>query len=289
MKKLLSVVILILLTALPVQAEPLRIVTDIAPVRALVRAVAGDQVTVAVLVGAGAEPHEFVLRPSQARELQQADAVFWVGPTLAHWLEKTLTNLGGEVPQLALETVAGTRRLPMRWQSGAMDPHFWLDPQNAALWVGEIARVLAKVDPVNAAQYQENAAAALGRIAQAESDAARVLAPLAKQPYLVFHDAYQYFETRFGLSPLGTVTTAEGVAPSAAAIAKARDLLQGADARCLLYVPDANQKLIAAVTETAPVRLVSLDPLGWDVQGGDFTYAQLLAHLVDGYAGCLGR
>lgn len=289
MKKLLSSVVIILFSALSLQAEPLRIVTDIALVRALVESVAGDHAQIDVLVGPAASPHDFALRPSQARGLQQANLVFWVGPALTPWLQKSLANLGGDARHVALEQIAGTRRLPMRGQAGGMDPHVWLDPQNAVLWLAEIAKVLAKVDPDNAALYRENAAVALGRIAAAQVQAERVLIPLAGRPYLVFHDSYQYFEARFGLSPLGAVSMADGIAPSASAVFKARALLQDAKARCLFYEPDANRKLIDAVTEGVQVNLVSLDPLGRDVAGGEYTYPQLLAHVVAGFADCLGK
>ncbi len=286
MQKFLCAIVVVFLGALPLRAETLRIVTDIAPVQALVAAVTGDGAAVSVLVGPADSPHDFALRPSQARGLQQADVVFWVGPELTHWLEKTLSNLGDNAKRVALSQVAGTRRLPMRGQAGAVDPHFWLDPQNAALWLSEIAQVLAGIDPQNAALYRLNATAEQARIAALETETAQKLAAVAERPYLVFHDSYQYLETRFGLSPLGAITSGEGIAPSASAIAKARAKLHAADVRCLLYEPDANRKLIAAVTEGAPVRQVILDPLGNGVAGG---YTGLLRYWREGFVGCLAN
>jgi zinc transport system substrate-binding protein len=286
MQKFLCAIVVVFLGALPLRAESLRIVTDIVPVQALVAAVAGDRAVVSVLVGPADSPHDFALRPSQARGLQQADVVFWVGPELTHWLKKTLSNLGDNAKRVALSQVAGTRRLPMRGQAGAVDPHFWLDPQNAVRWLSEITRVLVETDPQNAVLYRKNADAEQARIAMLETEAAQILAPLAKRPYLVFHDSYQYLETRFGLSPLGAITSGEGIPPSASAIARARAELRAADVRCLLSGPDANRNLIDAVTEGAPVKRVMLDPLGNGVAGG---YTGLLRYWVDGFAGCLAN
>ncbi len=286
MQKILYSLVTVLFGVLPLRAAPLQIVTDIAPVQALVSAVTGDRAAVSVLVGPADSPHDFALRPSQARGLQQADVVFWVGPELTHWLEKSLSNLGGGAPRVALAQVAGTRRLPMRGQAGAVDPHFWLDPQNATLWLSEIARVLAGIDPQNAAYYRKNAKVEGFRIAALETGSAQKLAALAGRPYLVFHDSYQYLEARFGLSPLGAVTSGEGIPPSASALVRVRAKLRDADVACLLYEPDANRHLIDAVTEGAPVKRVVLDPLGNGVAGG---YTGLLRYWVDGFVRCLAE
>lgn len=168
-----------------------------------------------------------------------------------------------------------------------VDPHVWLDPQNGQLWLGQIAEALAELDPDNAAQYRENAAAAQAELAALEEDIAETLAPVKSRPFIVFHDAYHYFEARFDIEARGAISENDARAPGAARVSELRDLVAESGAKCVFAEPQFNPGLIAAVTEGQGTGTGTLDPLGADLEPGAALYADLLRGMAENMAACL--
>lgn len=168
-----------------------------------------------------------------------------------------------------------------------VDPHVWLDPQNGQLWLGQIAEALAELDPDNAAQYRENAAAAQAELAALEEDIAETLAPVKNRPFIVFHDAYHYFEARFDIEARGAISENDARAPGAARVSELRDLVAESGAKCVFAEPQFNPGLIAAVTEGQGTGTGTLDPLGADLEPGTALYADLLRGMAENMAACL--
>ena len=165
---------------------------------------------------------------------------------------------------------------------GPTDPHAWLDPQNARLWTDAIAQVLAEADPAQAALYLANAEAARAEIAAAEAEAAAILAPVAGRPYAVFHDAYQYFEARFGVAPVAAIALGDAADPGPQRVAAVRDAVAAAGVRCIFAEPQMNPALIATVAEGSGARAGTIDPLG------GASYPDLLRAIARDMAACLG-
>jgi len=165
---------------------------------------------------------------------------------------------------------------------GPTDPHAWLDPQNARLWTDAIAQALAEADPAQAALYLANAEAARAEIAEAEAEAAAILAPVAGRPYAVFHDAYQYFEARFGVAPVAAIALGDAADPGPQRVAAVRDAVAAAGVRCIFAEPQMNPALIATVAEGSGARRGTIDPLG------GASYPDLLRAIARDMAACLG-
>jgi zinc transport system substrate-binding protein len=167
------------------------------------------------------------------------------------------------------------------------DGHVWLDPENARKMVAEIARVLADADPANAETYKANADKSDAAIVALSGDIARELEPAKGKPYVVFHDAYQYFERRFELSALGSITLNPEAKPSAKRLTEIRKKLEALSASCVFSEPQFQPKLIAAVTEGTSARSGILDPEGALVEPGPRAYETLLRNLATGLKTCL--
>ena len=167
------------------------------------------------------------------------------------------------------------------------DPHVWLDPRNSQLWLGQIAEALIKLDPENAAQYRENAETAQAALAALEDDIAETLAPVKDRPFIVFHDAYHYFEARFDIEALGAISENDARAPGAARVAELRGVVADSGAKCVFAEPQFNPGLIAAVTEGQGTGTGTLDPLGADLVPGAALYADLLRGMAQNMADCL--
>ena len=166
-----------------------------------------------------------------------------------------------------------------------MDPHLWLDPENAVIWLSLIAEELARLDPANADTYRSNAATAAAAIeAQATANAAR-LSALSDLEFLTAHDAYQYFEVRFGLTSHAAVTDSDD---QDAGPAHLREVLAGSPGLgCFVIEPSTPKSSITLVTETLNIPAVTIDPLGADLPLGAGHYASLMESLTAGFETCL--
>lgn len=282
--------------------KPLSIVASIKPVHALVAGVMGDLGTPHLLLAAPTSAHHFTLKPSQARALQNADIVFWIGPGMEQPLTKALATLAADAQSVALDDSAGlvlfdfdddghddhgTKDKHDGHGGHGINPHIWLDPFNAQIMLGVIADHLGKADPVNARAYQANADAMRQTFAQLQIDIARQLAPFAESEFLVLHDAHIYFERRFGMRAHAAITTEPDVMPTAAKIKKLRHDLESHPMDCIFGEPFLGQKAVRLTAEGNDIRIGQLDPLGSQLPAGASLYADLLKSYAAAFKGCL--
>ena len=169
------------------------------------------------------------------------------------------------------------------------DPHAWLDPENGALWLGLIAEELARIDPENADTYRANAAAGQAEIAAASEAAGAALAPFSDLRFVVFHDAYQYYEERFGLSVAGAISLGDASDPSPARIAAIRDLVADEGITCVFSEPQFNPGIVRTVFEGSTAQTAVIDPLGVDLPLGPGLYPALIEEIAKDIAGCAAR
>ena len=241
-----------------------------------------------LLVRGAASPHGGALRPSGARALQAAHIVFWAGPGLERFLEKPIGALAGRARVIALAETPGLGE-PASHASGIPDPHVWLNPVNARDVVEAAAKVLAEIDPGNAATYRANAGRLSERLDALDRDLDARLAPVRDVPYLVFHDAYGHFEARYGLTSVGAMTRNPEIAPGARRLAQLRRLIAERGVACLFTEPQFPPALARTVTGGATVRIATLDPLGAALAPGPEAYFTLMRALADDLTACLRR
>lgn len=170
-----------------------------------------------------------------------------------------------------------------------VDPHAWLDPQNAKVWTDAIAQALSAADPDNAATYARNATDARAEIDALLAEIAATLASVRDRPFIVLHDAYHYFEHRFGVEAVGAISLSDASPPGPARVAEIRDVLAGSGAACVFAEPQFASGLVETVTEGSSARTVSLDPLGSQLEPGPDLYPRLIRGIADVLADCLGR
>ncbi|CUW40406.1 High-affinity zinc uptake system protein ZnuA [Magnetospirillum sp. XM-1] len=282
----------------PVRAEAPDVLVSIKPLHSLVAAVMAGVGEPGLIVAGSASPHGYAMKPSDARAAERAKLVVWVGPALESWLERPMAR---RKDGLAMLSLPGLIRLDAReggaWDShdhdhhgkhqDETDPHVWLDPRNAQLLAGAVAERLAALDPANAPRYAANAEALKRRLAALDAEIAAQLAPVAKRPYVVFHDAHQYFEARYGLSPAGAITVDPERPPGAKRMAQLRDRLKATGASCVFGEPGAPSATAAALAEAAGARMGRLDPEGLLVAAGPDSYVQQMKGLAGALAECL--
>ncbi len=168
-----------------------------------------------------------------------------------------------------------------------LDPHAWLDPVNARVWLAAIAETLAEIDPENAGTYRANAEAGRADLAGLIADIEARMAPLSGQPFVVFHDAYQYFETRFGLSSAGAISLGDASQPSAGRVAEIQQVMAESGAVCVFSEPQFDPGLVATVADGADVRTEVIDPLGQGLEPGADFYPMLIEGVAQSFGACL--
>lgn len=167
------------------------------------------------------------------------------------------------------------------------DPHAWLDPANAQVWLAAIAAELSRLDADNAATYTANAEAAIARIAALDAEVAQILAPAQGKPLIVYHDAYGYFAAHYGLSIFGSVALGDATAPGAARLSDLRAGIDAGTPLCLFPEAQHDAGLIAQLAEGSKATVgAALDPNGSTLDPGPDAYATLLRNLAQSIADC---
>lgn len=277
-------------------ADPPNVVVSIKPIEAIVGAVMRGVGTPYLIIRGSGSPHSYPLRPSDARALSNADAIFRIGPDLDVFLEKPLAAIATKATIVTLIDVEGLTLWPLRtsgsWKEhgathGAIDSHVWLDPANAAAMARAVAEVLGAIDPANAATYRANATRLGVDLDALDAELRGTLAPVREAPYVVFHDAYQYFERAYGLNAVGAVTISPERAPGARRVTEIRAVITSLGARCLFSEPQFEPAIAAAIVEDTGARTGVLDPLGAAVAPDPDGYGALMRGLARALVDCL--
>lgn len=324
MRNFIALFMIALITPLAGRAEPPRVITDIAPIHSLVAQVMQGVAAPDLLIPPGSSPHGYALRPSQARNLAKADIVVWVGPEQTPWLAETIQTLAPNAHGLALLDTEGTLTLAYREEAefsheeegheeegheeegheegedhededghdhhdhhDGIDPHAWLDPQNAQVWLTHIATTLSQVDPANAERYRANARDGIANLKEIEAQIVQQLSPL-NRGYLTFHDAYQYFETRFEIPAVGSLSPSDATSPGPARLSALRDVVASRDIVCLFSEPQLSRKKAEVLASDLNLRIGSLDPIGASYAPGPELYRAMLMGLAGSLSDCLG-
>jgi len=287
------------------QAAVPRVVVSIAPIHSLVAGVMDGVAEPELIVSANSSPHGYLLKPSQARSLQRADVIVWVGESVEGFLVRPLANFDASKTVIELMDEQGMHLLESReggvWQAGQdershddhhdhgnTDGHLWLDPQNAKTIIKVIVAQLAKLDAQHADRYQANGERLQQALTELDQQLKQKLVAVSQIPYLVFHDAYQYFEQRYGLMPIGAIMTGAEHKPGARRIKQVRERAQEEQTRCVFSEPQFPSKLIQIVTEDTGLKSATLDPMGMGLAPGKRLYFELMRNLAQGLVECLG-
>ena len=170
---------------------------------------------------------------------------------------------------------------------GEHDPHAWLSPQNAAVWLNAIAGQLSAADPENAGAYFANAAAAREEMEALADEVNATLNPIRGGSFIVFHDAYQYFESDFDFPASGAISIGDASDPSPARIAEIQARIRDEGADCVLAEPQFNPGIVATVLDGTEAKTSIIDPLGASLEPGADLYPQLIRNMAKALANCL--
>jgi zinc transport system substrate-binding protein len=293
-------------------SDPPEVVVSIKPVHSLVAAIMQGVGTPDLIVDGAASPHTYALKPSNARALEGAKVVFWVGPGMEAFLEKPLSALGSNALVVELDKAPGIAKLKFR-QGGAFeadddgdepaadagdsqdhddghgqfDTHLWLDPHNAKAMTAEITTTLVAADPANALTYEANQKALDDKLDALDTEIASTVAPVKNKPFIVFHDAYQYFERRYGVHVAGSITVSPESIPGAERVAEIHGKVADLGATCVFAEPQFEPKLVNVVIEGTSAKSGVLDPEAATLPQGPDLYFDLMRGIANSLKTCL--
>ena len=299
-------------------AAELKVVASFKPLHSLVAAIMQGAGQPSLLVKGAASPHSYALKPSDARSLESADVVFWLGEGMELFLVKPLAALPAHARVVELGDTPGLVLLKPRaggvWEAhrhdvdetaaaddhgaaaggdhdadphAAYDSHLWLDPENARRLVAPIVQTLSEADPDHAALYAANGAALDRRLRDLDRELASALAPAKDVPFIVFHDAYQYLEARYGLTGVGSITVSPEQPPGAKRLQEIRRKVEDQQARCVFREPNFAPTLVDNMISGTAARTGVLDPEGAGLTEGPDLYFALMRGLAQSLRLCL--
>jgi len=296
------------------------VVTSIKPVHSLVSAIMQGVGKPELIVDGAASPHTYNLKPSNARALQEAKVIFWVGPGLEAFLEKPLESLGSDAIVARLDNAPGLVKLPFReggafeahddgdehdsasghdhdraeadhdhdhGDHGAFDTHLWLDPMNAKAMATEITTTLVAADPANALNYEANAKALDDKLDALDKEIAATVSTVKDKPFIVFHDAYQYFEHRYHIRVAGSITVSPETIPGAERVSEIHKKVGDLGATCVFAEPQFEPRLVDVVIEGTKAKSGVLDPEAATLPAGPDLYFTLMRGIADSMKNCL--
>ena len=258
-----------------------------------------------LIVAQGASPHEYSLRPSNAASLEASDLVFFISHGLTPWLNDSLDTLAKNAKVIELMDAKGA--IVLAYREGAtfeshshehghdedghatvnVDPHGWLDPYNGKIWLDVIATALSKIDPTHSDIYFANAAQGKADIDTAISEIEATLTEFRGTDFIVYHDAYQYFEKRFDVLAAGSISLGDVSDPSPARIEEIRKKVEKLGITCVFSEPQFNPELVRTVTDGTSVTTREIDPLGTTFTLGPDFYLDVLRGIAQSMASCL--
>ena len=299
----------------------LKVVTSIKPIHSLASYIMDGVGSPGLIVDGYNSPHSFQLKPSHAKMLEQADIIFWIGEDLENFLEKPLATIAKKAEKIELLEIKGIKKLKFRERNifeeheghddhghdakkeehddhghdakkeehddhddhghGEYDPHIWLDPINAKVILNEITEHLIENDSKNAATYKSN-------LAKAKSEIDKLIIDVITETntdlsYVVFHDAYQYYENRFNVNILGAMTVNPDVMPGAEQIHEIHEVIEHDNVSCILSEPQFNPDIIKSIAKDTSVKTGVLDPLGANLKPGKDLYFDLIRNMSSSF------
>ena len=340
MNKLFTIITLLFISNTAVFASETKgVITTIQPINALVNAVIGNTGGSTLLIPSEVSPHEFKLKPSDVKKLQDGNIIFYISNHLESSITKVFKNLPKNIKIVNLMEETGINHLAIRdneaWErhdhhddhdkhakkdddhddhdkhakkdddhddhdkhakkdddhddhEKEDDVHIWLDPDNAIKIIQKVNKELSLLFPENSQIYNKNATNIINKITELKSELKEELLSIKDKPYIVFHDAYQYFEKVFGLNAVGSIALEDDVATSPKQISYIRNKIIKSNVSCVFQEPQFDSKLVKTVVEGTDAKIGTLDPLGVDIANKKDFYLQLLRNMSKSLKECLG-
>jgi len=268
-----------------------QIATTIRPLQLIAEAIVKDVQapgSVKSVIGAGQSPHHYSLSPSSRVVLERADLLIWIGPEFEVYLADLFAQMAesdsGSKSTLTAMQLDGINLHKLT--ATQVDAHLWLDSTNALKIAAAIARFAVEFDSLNADAYEENLSQFTREIESMNVEIASSLA-LTARPYIVYHNAYQYFEKQFGLDHQLSLLSDPETQPGIRELLATRRRIKEESPQCLILEPDSNPNLIATILSGHELSRVTIDLLGYNMNAESGSYIKFMRGVAAAFRNCL--
>ncbi len=258
--------------------SPPSVLATVKPLQLIAQAVTHGVSDVTTLLPAHVDPHIYALKPSDMRQLNQADLVVWAGPEFETWLAKPLRTLESSRQVVTMDAVH---------REFHVDAHPWLGSGRASELARRVAQALVELDPTNAGQYQHNLDEFLTALQAADAEIRGNLRALPNKSFLVYHDAYGSFEDEYGLQAVDEIRPHEEFKAGAGHLMRLRGMVRDQIVSCVVVPAGPMPAEIAIVAGDYPLRVAVLDPLAGEIKIHRFGYIEFLRQLSERMIDCL--
>ena len=286
----------------PLTHSKLKVVATIRPLHSLLSFIMQGTGEPLLLLDQSQSVHHYSLRPSQRSTLAHADILFWVGEALETFMPRVLTAIPKNVQIVELIETKNLLLLEPRaaadghkeasedshhghHHEGNIDPHIWLSIDNALLMAAKMTDTLSAADPAHAKIYQANFKNLSARLKKLKNEI-RLRFKKSDFNYLVYHDAFQYFEQLLDIKPLAAISTDEEQAPGVRHLSEVNHLIASNKVECLIYNTPTLPSVTRSLLNYKNMQTIFLDPLGQNLEAGSGLYFELLNSLAKGYQQC---
>lgn len=288
-----------------------RVVTSITPLQMIARAITDGVSEPEVLIPSNQSYHHFTLRPSMLRTLRAADLFVWVGPELETYLSDAVVQAGAYGQQLQVLALSelqvyhagadgddnrevlipdeGLHAGHKHKQADTIDPHVWLNTNNARLIAQAIAAALIELDPGSAAQYGNNLDLFDQRLATLEQDIETQALLPPDSRYAVYHNAFQYFERQFGLQHELVFVASEELQPGVRHMMTVRRAVENTPLNCLLEDVTTQAATVQTLLGDNNLLRIRVDTVGQNLSAGPTAYIQMMDNVADAFRLCGAR
>ncbi len=276
-------------------AKPTEVLVSIKPLHSLISNITDGVNQTRLLLTQQQSPHHFQLLPSQKRLINKADIFFYSSDNIETFvpaLKNTTNHLQfvqfTHIPKI---NTLGTRSFHSHTKHNSIDidGHIWLSIDNARIISQYVTDILSKKSPEHAIQYNKNLDTLLLKLDKLKQENQFKLKKFKHIPYLVYHDAYQYFEVENKLTGARFITTDPENHPGIKRIRNLKTLINTENIQCIFYEPPDIPSLLNVITENRSVKLSALDPAGLQIPMGKQHYFQLLRQTATTLSYCLSQ
>lgn len=280
------------------------IICSIKPVNSLVAAITEGVTTPELIIPGKVSPHNFQLKPSIIKKLNNAALIIWVGQDLESSLAKVITNHSNNTKVLTLSKIDKLVRHSIRGNGchghdhkhehghthnhnhSHDDPHLWLSIDNMIVFVETLNETLINLDKENSETYKANTIRTVKKLEKLKLDISSKLKH-SKKSFLVLHDSLQYFEKEFQLNGKGAIKYNPSLPSSAKSIIEISNRIKSENISCIYKEPQHSDKLINTVASTSKnIKLLKIDPLGAHLDDNQELYFKLINNIASKIQDC---
>lgn len=276
-----------------------RVIVSIRPLHSLTANMMEGVGQPELLIGDRQSPHTFHLKPSDVGRIRTADLVVWVGPQLEFFLQPLEKSMQHQLQMLNIEGMHllslgkdkhhhGHHADPTHPQH-MIDPHLWLNPKNAKLFVATLAKLLTKIDPSHKSEYEKNEKALMKKLDDLDRELKTALQPYSNSPFLVFHDSLQYFAEHYNLGGLQVMTANPELPITVKQFKDSETSIQRHKIQCLFQEPQFDLPIVKRLAIRTGIQVGTLDPLGIDSKTANQAYFVMMQNLVHELTTCLSQ